>query len=424
MYSNWKIDWFSFNSATGGYDNTPTSTLSNYHDVVLRTGLGDVKDTFDFKMTNNNGQLNNVFNNGDKFIISREVNTSTFTSESVLMTGVSNDVPFDNETLNIQRISGANYSETLANAIVFVGAGDTLDVSSFIQEALRSVAVYNDLFQVRWHPSNPILKTDNTPFPNAERWYNKSINLLLEKYSSKVINKDTNYYWYIDKDNFLIWRPMSTGTIYSFDSTQDNYLKLKSKKDTKGIVNFVIMKGDLSPSGKVIQTRVDNAVSRVKNGYRPYIITSSANYSRELVELDRSSNPTTFDEGDSVPNSFPFTTSWKSRIARASSPTMVVNSPVTVSNSKQYNVAITLQATYELQQEADRFLQARGDGKLQVEILFQPGSTPSSELWRIGDIISVTIPELGFANTLLRVQTAEYATTSDSYTLIQDEVTI
>ena len=219
-------------------------------------------------------------------------------------------------------------------------------------------------------------------------------------------------------------QPKNTSSLFSFDASNDTYLSMKSKKDTKEVVNFVIVKGDTSPSGKIIQTRVDNAVSRVKNGFKPYILTSVANYGKELVETDRAAYPTSFDEGDTNPNTYNFTTAWKSSVNRASSPTMTSGSVVTVSSAKEYNIAVTEQAKYLLKLEANRYLEERGDGKVQLEVRFKPGGTPNGSIWRIGNVINVTIPELGKTNDPMRVESAEYSSTSETYTLIEDEGTI
>jgi len=429
MYSQWKIDYYAFDETSGTHSSTVTSTLYGYYDPIVRTRLGSGKDTFEFKMLNNNSALDTFFTTGDKLVIYYTTNTTTFTSDDIVMTAVVNDIPFNKEKKNVLKVAGNNYSEQLMNAIAFADGSET-PVNEFIQNALNSVNVYNQTFGVTWADgtgtasANPTLTTANTAFPNAERWYNKSMLQLMERYSSRKFTGDTDYIWYVNPQNELVWVPQTTSTAVSFDSNTDTYIRMKSKKDTKGIVNFVIIKGDTSPSGKVIQTRVDDAPSRVKNGFKPYILTSVANYAKELVETDRAAYPTSFDEGDTNPNTYNFTTAWKSSINRASSPTMTAGSTVTVSSNKEYNIAVTEQAKFELVKEAERYLEERGNGKVQLEVQFQPGGTPNGELWRIGDVVNVTVPELDKANNPMRVESAEYSTTTETYVLIEDEGSI
>lgn len=423
MYTYWKIERYAFDENSGTHSSTVTSTLSGFHDPIVRTRLGSGRDTFEFKYLNNNGNFDSAFNIGDKLVIYYTTNTTTVTGTDILMTGVVNDLPFSDSAKNVQKIAGNNYSETLMNAITFTD-GTSVTVPNFIQNALSAVNAFNNTFGITWNSSNPSLKTDGTAFPNGERWYNKSMLQLLERYSSRSFNQDRNYYWYVDQNNELIWRPQTGNAVASFDSSSDNYVMMRSKKDTKDITNFVIIKGDTSPSGKVIQTRVDNAASRVKNGFKPRIITSVANYGKELVETDRAAFPGSFDEGDTNPNTYNFTTAWTAKVARASNPSMVVGSTVTVSSDKEYNIAIETQAKYELKLEAERFLDVRGEGKIQLEITFKPGETPSGSIWRIGDIINVTVAEIGKTNDPMRVESAEYSNTTERYVLIEDEGSI
>lgn len=429
MYSSWKIELYAFDTDSGEHSSTVTSTLSGYHDPIVRTRLGEGRDTFEFKFLNNNGNFDNYFQTGDKVVIYYGVNTpsSSLTSTDILMTGVVNDVPFMDGAKNVQRVAGNNYSETLMNAITFTD-GTSRTIPQFMSDAIAAVNVNNQTFAVTWSSTNPSVKTDGTAFPNGERWYNKSLLQLMERYSSRAYNDDVNYYWYVNPQNELIWRPQLSASqasaVADFDASTAKYTAMKSKKDTKDVVNFVIIKGDTTPSGKIIQTRVDNAESRVRNGFKPRIITSVANYAKTLVETDRAANPSDFDEGDTNPNSYPFTTAWTSKVVKASNPTMAVDSTVTCASAKEYNTAVELQAIYELEREADRFLEARGSGKIQVEITFSPGNTPNGSIWRIGDVINVTIPELGKTNDPMRVESAEYSNTTEKYTLIEDEGTI
>lgn len=423
MFVNWKLDLYSYDDTVGSHSTTITSTLTNFFSPRVRTKLGEGKDTFEFKVQNNRGEFDNFFQPGDKVVVSRGVNKSTLDSSDIIMNSVIKKAPFKKQKKNTVKIGCNNFSETLMNAITFVD-GSELTIPEFIEAALNAVNANNPAFGVTWKSTNPSLKSDGSAFPNGERWYNKSVLKLLETYSNGSYTDDGNYFWYVNIDNELVWDKETQSVSETFDSDKDNYILLDSKKDTSEVINFIIIKGDTSPSGKVIQTRVDDAVSRVKNGFKPKIITSKAQYARELIELDRSANPSDFDEGDTNPNTYPFTTFWKASVARPSNPTMVVGSQVTVSDKKEYNRAVQSQVVFELKKEANRFLNERGSGKVQVEITFQPGKTPNGQQWSIGNVISVTIPELGKSNDPMRVEEADYTETSESYTLIEDEGTV
>ena len=104
---------------------------------------------------------------------------------------------------------------------------------------------------------------------------------------------------------------------------------------------------------------------------------------------------------------------------------MTPGSPVTVSSDAEYDTAIIRQCKYRLEQEGNRFLEERGDGKIQVQVVFQNGkATSTGGRWNIGEVVSVTVPIINKTNNPMRVDEAEYTETTERYVLIEDEGTI
>jgi len=412
MYVTWKIERYPFTNNT--WSTTP-EVLTDYYDVQTSSKIGDTVDTFSFKINNFNNEFDNYFNVSDKLLISRVVNSSTIAGSDLLVTGIVKAVP--NQETGSQdfiRVEGVNFSESLARALVFVD-GNSLTIPYFIKQALDHVASYNDNFKVEWHPDNKYVKTDGTAFPVVtEKWYNKSLLKLLEKYSSKLITEDVNYYWYVDKDNKLVWIARQTIVKNSFDVSTDTYKSIKTKKDTNDVYNFIIMKGGSTPAGIAISTRVVNNISMAKHGFKPKIIVSTAGYAKTNISKDLG-----VDSSDTYPSSYPFTTKWVSSITSADAPVATKDSAITVTTPAQYNEAIKREVKFLLEDEAKRFLDIRGKGKLMCEIGFEVGKN-----WAVGDVISVTIPSIGKSNNPMRVSEAQYHTDSDTYTLIEDEGTI
>ncbi|OYT26521.1 MAG: hypothetical protein B6V02_01495 [Thermoprotei archaeon ex4572_64] len=407
VFVNWKItrDPFVNDVWTG-----VTEDIEGFYDPMLRTNLGEGKDTFSFKLTNFNDTLDNHFQVGDKITLRYGVNTlpADMTDDHIKMVGVITSLPGQEDGgANLLRVEGNNFSETLMNAITFIN-GDSLTIPNFLDQALQHIAAYNDKFRVTWHPGNKDVKTDGTAFPMGERWYNKSVKVLLEKYSSRKITEDVNYYWYVNNANQLVWRAQTEDVTYSFNKETEEYKAYKNSKDMKGIVNFLIIKANVSPKGNPISTRIDRAISRVKHGFKPKIITFDAKEGDNLVGLD-----------GGVPDTFPFTTKWKSKVERAAAPFMTEGSFVTCDSLDEYDTAIIEQTKYLMIRTGNAYLDEHQHGKLSVELTFQPGKN-----WNIGDVISVTIPEIGKSNNAMRVRDAEYSTTTERYTLVEDEGTL
>lgn len=419
MFVTWKIELYSrLSSSDYEWESTPT-VLNSYYDVLLSASIGDGKDTFSFKMLNNNGALDSYFNIGDKVSIYRAVNTTTIDSSNLLMSGIITDLPYTVDgSKNILTVKGANYTEMLMNAITFVSA-ENLTIPEYLQQALNSVNAFNDNFKITWSSSNPSLNSNDQPFPVIdEKWNYKSLLLLLEKYSTSKYTLDGNYYFFINNINELVWAKRSDSSTDSFDSSTDNHKMLSIKKDLKGVVNFVIIKGKNSPGGKIISTRVDDPISRSKNGFKPKIIISQANKVSDLLQID-GINQNSY---NGYPSDFssPFTTVWTCHVNRPSNPTMDSGSTVTCNSDNEYDTAIVEEMKgYWLKQEGIAYINEYKNGKKMIDIEFIPGKS-----WGLGDVINCTIPQADKNNNPMRVSEVQYSTTGDVYTLIEDEGTL
>ena len=415
MYTYWKIERTPFEN--NAWVDASSTVIDGFYDPIFRDNIGDGKDTFDFKLTNFNGEYDDYFNIGDKILIYRKVNSTTVASSDLLVTGIIQDIsPTVDNRSNRIKITGTNFSETLMRAITFVdGNGVTLD--QFIQNALNVVTNFNDNFKVTWNTNNPSTKTDGNSFPQVyTKWYNKSLLQLLEDYSTNKLTEDGNYYWYVDKDNTLVWGPRTNDAIDTFNTSTDTYKSLKTKKDLKGVVNFAIVKGGLTPGGKSVSVRVDNAASRVKHGFKPKIIVSKAKYIRALINEDQLKHGGTDSD---YPQAYPFTTSWTCNVTSYNSPASTEGSTVEVSSDTEYNTILEREAKFQLKQEGQQYLDFRKNGKLQVTIELEPDT-----LWALGGVIECTISSLNFTNKPMRVESREFSNNSIRYTLIEDVGTV
>lgn len=421
MKTVWKIERYERTGDTT-WSATPDvlTTLYAPYDIIVRDKLGDGKDTFSWNMVNFSNELDDYFNVNDKVTISRAVDTSTLDSDDIVMTGIITQLPYGIDGSKVvQKVSGTNYTETLMNAISFVGAAN-LPIDQFLTQALASVANYNDAFKVTWNSSNPSVTSGGAAFPDVtERWYNKSITKALEKYSSGQYTGDGNYYYFVDKNNTLVWRREVGDPQYEFNSsTNEDYTMMNISKDTKDVINFVICKSsDFTPKGRVLTVRVDDGVSRAKHGFKPYIMVSKASYATNLYALDGVDNRT--------PTSFPFDTAWVASVTRASNPTMTPGSPVTIASLNEYETAITEEVKFSMKKDAKAFKDLRKNGKLQVEVVFPNGKATGAKIpWALGGVVNVTIPQIDKTAKPMRVHERELRTDEERYVLIEDEGTV
>lgn len=407
MFVQWRIVRYARDLVNPNTWSEAGEEIDNFFDVMLRMTLGDGKDSFSFKIVNNANRYDNYWRAGDKVNIYYAVNR-TPTNDDLLMNGVVNDVPSNmNGTQNIIEIKGNNYTETLTNALVFISVPPAgMTIPEVIQGALNSVEVHNPNFKVEWSPDNLEVTSSGSSFPLIyESWYYKTMTLLLERYSQSRYTLDGDYYWFIDKNNNLVWKRQTDNIDSTFNSETSTYKELKITRDTKDIVNFVIAKGGTDPKGGAISTRYHDAVSSAKNGFKYAVIVSETNTGRALMDLDQYKHG----KQSNFPD-YPFTTVWSKQDGTGH---------VTVSSDAEYTTAIRDEIKYRLKDEAARYVNERRYGKLQVSVTMNNGVG-----WGLGNVISVTIPKIGKTSDPMRVQDIQYTQDTEIYDLIEDVGTI
>jgi len=395
-FVTWKIDRYPFSTSNNTWSTTAI-TLTQYFDPMVQVSSGDSRDSFSFKVTNFNDTFSNYFQPNDKIVISRVVNSSSLASSDILMVGSVKNVP-EEETgsMNQLRVEGANFSDAVLSGIAFFDpAGAPIDDA--IQAALASIANYNSNFGVVWSASNPTTTSTAAAFPAVnEKWFNRPIKDFIAKYSTAQATGDGNYFFYVNNSNELVWGKKGDSTAGTFNSSSDDYTRIRINKDLKDVKNWVIVKGGIDPNGSAIQTRVHDISSIARNGLKPYILTSITKSAETLVKVDKDR----YGVSDMKDASYPLTPAW------ASAP---------LANYAAYVVALRVYVIAQCKAEGESFLQGRVGGKLKVDITFIPGKG-----WGRGDLIECTIASLGSAIKKLRVTEIQYTDDADTFTLVED----
>jgi hypothetical protein len=403
MYITWRIDRTPYRN--GAWSSTNTVSLEGFYDPQLITESGEGRDSFALKLTNFANTLSNVIQPQDKLDIYRVANSDTATTTDLLMTGVVQAVPEEvGSNKNSIRVEGYNFSEAVMSALVFYDATND-DVAEAIQGALNSVRVFNSRLGVTWSSGNPSVKTGGGAFPTVgEKFFYKPLRYILEKYSTNTKTEDGTYYWYVNKDNELVWRPATNTTSYSFNNTTDtDYRSMKVTRDLKDVKNYIIIKGGVDPEGKAIQTRVQDYASMNKNGMKFYILTDTAKTSGTLITADTNSAGVTHMRSAT----YPFTTTWKS---------LVTGDYVTAASYDDYLEALRLHVVESCRIEGQKVIEGTRNGRLKLEIVYPPETVS----WGLGDNIATTVSSFGTTMKRLRVIGAQYNTDSDTFTLEED----
>jgi hypothetical protein len=404
--------------------------LTGFYDPLISIGSGAQKDTFAFKLLDFNDAYENYFQPTDKITISRVINSTTVSTSDIKIVGCIKDIPeTETGTANSLTIEGYNFSEAILGAIVFVD-GNNDYVPIVIQRALDFASENHD-FKVTWDPSNDTFIAGITFSQITERFFNKPIKDILEKYSSNKYNTSGyNFYWYVTNNNTLIWRPMLDVNVSTFVENTDEHTSIKISKDIKGVRNFFVLKGGYDPAGKQIQTKYIDYESYATHGPKYLFVISENNAAKNLIALDILQSYGNSPQDVNYPNlTANFTTAWKAQFTyttKAYSISVTAGSPVTITGGselerkKAYVEVIRTEVTKRLQAEGKEYADYYKFGKLKVDLEFVPGV----KNWVIGDVIQCTIPKLSSAPKNLRVTEIQYAEDADTYSLEEDIGTI
>ncbi len=426
-YTTWKIERTPV-LENGGWDTPNTEEITRFNDPILNLALGESRDSFSFSSVNFNEEYSNKFKSNDLITVYRVTDSVTITTDDIKMTATIKKVPNTRSSKSSTvRVDGFNLSESILSSIVFVDFSTGKTIPDAIQEAIDNAGNTNENFKVTWDSGNPSLKQDNSAFPTVyDKWFNKPLRQIIEKYSVDSRTDDGDYFWYVDRDNKLIWRPKSNATESFFSDTIHDVLEIKSDKDINDVRNFFILKGGLGPNNKQIQTRAQDWTSIAKHGMRYKLVISEVNQAKNLVGDDILKSYGT----DQSPDGYPvlstlFETSWVANytyttnvygISVVKGSVVEINKGSETLNKKAYNEVIRTEITKRLQQQGEDLKTLYGKGKKVVDILSMSGQFN----WSLGSLIDVTIEDYGNTTTSLRVNQIQYTTETDLFSLEED----
>ena len=412
MFVDYKVTWTP--RINGDWDSANSEVVTGVFDVLTNMSLGKTRDTFSFKLTGFNDVVSK-FNATDKMVISRAIDSTVHDESTIIFNGL---IRVESDTVDNAkdevRIEGKSFSEVLLNSITFIDATN-LTIDQALKQAIEFVPLYSPGFNVVWKDSNPTTRLDGTSFPVVgERWYNKRLGELFERYSSKIYTRDSvNYYFFVNEDNELVWMPQEDDSNGEFNSDTDVFVSLKDGKDVNDVVNFVIVKGGFDPAGQQIQFRYQDFSSSARHGLKFKVIPSISKNAQVLIKQDMDSLGITTGTLPSIAlgSSYSFFTTWSS---------VVTGAPVEVNNDNAYVAAVRSHTLEVLRREAFEYVEARKNGKLKLSVSFKPGV----KAWVPGSIITAVNPRLFGGAKNLRVQSVQRGAEVDVFELAEDEGTL
>jgi hypothetical protein len=398
---------YAFDTTTGTWSSTP-SVISDAYDVNVGFRVGELNDTFDFKVDNTNNLNINNYNVQDKITIHFLLNGDTYSNSNMIINGMVKEI---NEVINergkILEITGVSFGEITTTGLVFATSINK-NVMQHLNTCLESIRLRNSNFNIEWDSNNPTVKSDGTSFPALNgggevRDYDKSLNKLLEKYLIDEYTEDGNYYWYVSTDNKLVIRKRTITTTSTLTEGTDNIISAKFEVDASKIYNFIVVKCGKDPKGRPISTKYDDPVSRAKYGFKYYMLIDET-IASDLLEKERANG--SFAQDSNYPNSYPYTVTWKDSTGSA----------ITVNSDTEFTEEFRLEVKRRGKGRGRDYAVNYSEKLIKASIVMVPTNT-----FTIASMIACTFPSYNISNKNMRCIEIQY---SDENTLLilQEEV--
>lgn len=389
MYTKIKINNYE-TDGDGGISTTPT-VVSDLYDVAISRKMGELNDTFSFKLNNNRNVRDDEFQQQDNIQIHYLINEDVASSSNMIFNGLIKSVTANNSSKGkILDIGGVSYSEVATNGIVFLSRTN-IDVLTFVQEALNSVKVRNPNFDITWDSNNPTTKSDGSSFPKilaggTVREFNKSLNYILDKYLKDSYTGDGNYYWYVNNQKQLSIRKRTNSNRGILTEGVD--FKSDKISVSDDIYNFIIIKCGFDPRGNPITTHYVDEISKAKYGYKPYVLTDQ-DIASQLIQEELRVNDAEFTTSTLFPSSYPYTISgWNDENG----------DPISVSTDAEWVAAIRAEAKVRGRNLGENFTSTHNQGFRNATIKLKP-----TLAYELADNISLTAPSYGLTQQIMRV---------------------
>lgn len=407
-------------SIVGDVTWSTTPTYPNYiYDQKVSLKLGELNDTFSFKIPNINGTYINSFNLQDKIQIYYLLNSATADSTNLIMPGLIKRIE-ERVTEGKGKeltISGVSFGELMVNGLTFA---DVSNVTAFeyIQAALNNVKLNVPKFPVTWNAGNPLLYKYSgesggdqvfagAAFPDifgggSVSYFNKSLNKILERFLNEDYTGDGRYFWYINTQNELVIRKRMTVITGNITEGTDAIVSMQIDNDTSDIRNFIVVKCGNDPAGHPITTSYRDNVSMAQYGMRYWLLKTAD--AGDLLEQCKNSTAS-WSSTSMYPPAYPFTCPWKD----------INNATVTASSDSDFVAKFRTQVKVLGENNGKQFAASHNKGYKRIVL-----ELPPTLNWKIGDIINCTIPSYNLTNFRIRVYEIEYNNNSTILTLKEE----
>ena len=392
-------------SVIGGtvWSSTPV-TMDTVYDPSISMKLGNLNDTFSFKIDNINNRNKDTFRLQDKLQFNLLIDSASAVSSNWIFTGLVKAIEErTDERNNFLTIKGVSFDELVTNGLVAAVDLSNVTIFQFLYACVLNLQAYTkpnatSQFYLKWNSGNPMLKKYNPLTGNYDgdnlpavlgggqiSYYNKTLDQLLNIFLNDQYTGDGRYYWYVNPQQELVIRKMIFSPVGSLTEGVDDIISYNMTVDTTQIYNTIVVQAGNDPNGRAISTFYQDAMLTAQYGVRPFLLkTNDAN---RLMEQERKMQPSKWSSVSSYP-SYPYTPSWGGSCSS--------NSDWVTSFRNQVKIVGKISGS--------NFVSQHSKGMRQFVIELRPRVD-----FKLGDIITCTFPSYNISNFNIRIYQIDYS---------------
>lgn len=389
---------------------------STIMDPRISIKLGNLNDTFEFKIDNINNRNINTFRLQDKIVFNQLLDGASVDGSNQLMTGLVKSVHERVEERGaVLTIKGVSFDEIITNGLEFADLTN-VTIFEFLSYCLTSLKQRAPAFPLEWDSGNPLLYKYNPSTGNYDgdaypkvfgggriSYFNKTMDQLLNYFLNDAYTGDGRYYWYISKDAKLVIRKMTYNSKGSITEGATNMLSYNCTVNTNEIFNAIVVQAGYDPAGNAVSTYQQNDTSVAQYGIKPYLLKT--NDCNTLLQAERLAQPSKWTNTSTYPSSYPYTCSWKVGGVAV----------IATSNSDFVSKFRTQIKDVVGKASANEFISKHSRGMREVTI-----ELPPTNMWSLGDIVNLTIPSYGLINFPIRIYQIDYTYDNTLLTLKEE----
>lgn len=393
-------------TGAGTWSSTPTN-LTDAFDCKVSLSIGDLNDTFSFKIPNTDNNAITRFNIQDNINMHLLLDGASAASSNMVINGTIKNISEEfGEKGKVLRIEGKSFGEISTTGIGFVDLTN-VNVMQFLDAYRNSIFLRNRNFGISWNADNPSVKSDGLAFSALNGGgkiaeFDKSLNVVLDKYLTNEFTGDGNYYWYINTLKELCIRKQEINPSGVLTEGTD-MVSCRYGVDPNSIYNYVVVKCGYDPNGRPITTRAEDPVSQSIYQLQYYMLVNTK-ISQDLLESERMTNPSYWSSTSAYPTSYPYTSVWKT----------VNGATVTSSTNGQYMSNFRVQAKRIGELEGLSFIDGHSGLFKKFTLVLRP-----TVGYSVGSVLSITSASYNLTNLPMRIEDIDYSDEGTILTLTE-----